>query len=127
MKNILVSLSLFSLFTCLVFSCTKNTGPEEPVITITNPTDTTNINAGDTIEIKGALSDNINLHEFYLTIKNNSTDSVLVYDNPYVHGGKTYPFNYLWITRDSAIYKLTLKVLDHESHTTSKEVLIHVN
>lgn len=127
MKNILVSHSLIFLFTCLFFSCTKRTGPNEPVITITFPTDTTTINAGDTIEIKGTLSDNIDLHEFYLTIKNNNTDALVAYDNPYVHGGKTYPFNYFWITGDSAIYTLSLKVLDHENHSTTKEVLLHVN
>ena len=127
MKNFLYSVLLISIFSCLVFSCTKYTGPDEPVITLTTPTDTTNIYAGDTIQIKGTVSDNKDLHEFYLTIKNNGNDSVMAYENPYVHGAKTHNFDYFWITGDSAIYTLTIKVLDHESHSTTKEVLLHVN
>lgn len=127
MKNFFYSVLLISIFSCFVFSCTKNTGPDEPVITLTTPTDTTTINAGDTIQIAGKISDNKDLHEFYLTIKNNNTDSVVAYENPYVHGAKTYSFDYFWITGDSAIYTVTVKVLDHESHSTSKEVLLHVN
>ncbi len=127
MKNLFLSFLLVSIFTCLVFSCTKKTGPDEPIITITNPTDTTTINTGDTVQIKGTVSDNVDLHEFYLTIKNNTTDSTVASDNPYVHGGKTFSFDYAWIAIDSAVYKLTVKVIDHDSHTSTKEVLIHVN
>lgn len=127
MKNFLYSVLFLSNFSCLLFSCTKYAGPDEPVITLTTPTDTSTINAGDTIQIKGSVTDNKDLHEFYLTIKNNINDSIMAYENPYVHGGKTYSFDYLWITGDSAIYTLTLKVLDHESHSTTKEVLLQVN
>lgn len=127
MKNCLCFILLGLLFSFILFSCTKYTGPEEPVITLVIPSDTTTINAGDTIEIKGTVSDNKDLHEFYLTIKNNNNDSVVANENPYVHGAKTHNFDYWWITRDSAIYTLSVKVLDHENHSTTKEVLLHVN
>jgi hypothetical protein len=127
MKNLPLIIILTLVLSSAIFSCTKNTGPEYPVITLTTPTDTTVINAGDTIQIKGSVSDNKDLHEFYLTLQNDNTGTVLFYDNPYVHGAKIHNFNYQWNNVDSAIYKLTIQALDHENHTSTKEVLLHVN
>lgn len=127
MKNFVYSSLLISILSTVIFSCTKNTGPASPVITLTNPADTTIINAGDTVEIKGSVSDNKDLHEFYFTLQNNNTGTVIFYDNPYVHGAKIHSFDYWWITGDSAVYKLTIQALDHESHITTKEVLLNVN
>ncbi len=127
MKTFFQALFLISTFSTLLFSCTKNTGPAEPVIILTSPTDTTTINAGDTVQIVGSVSDNKDLHEFYFTLKNNTTDTVEFYDNPYVHGAKIHHFTYQWITGDSAAYKLIIQVLDHESHTSTKELVVKVN
>ena len=127
MKKFFQALFLISTLAAALFSCTKNTGPAEPVIILTSPTDTTTINAGDTVQIVGSVSDNKDLHEFYFTLKNHTADTVVSYDNPYVHGAKIHHFAYQWITGDSAVYKLIIQVLDHDNHTRTKELLVKVN
>lgn len=127
LKNLILVLSIIAAVSLFIPSCKKYTGPETPVITLLLPRDTSIINAGDTISIKGSASDNKDLHEIYFTIKNTTNDSIYVYVHPYVHGLKIFNFSYLWITVDSSIYKLTIEAQDHDNHSTKKEIMLTVN
>src|SRR4051812_16240458 len=92
------------LIAATLYSCKKNTGPSQPVATLTSPSDTLIINAGDTIELKGTVSDNKSLHEVFFTLAYAANDSVLFADNPYTHGAKYREFSYTWITGPAATY-----------------------
>ena len=127
MKNFLRALLLISIFSTVIFSCTKNTGPAEPIILLAAPTDTTTFHADSVVFIQGSVSDNKDLHEIYFSIKKNATDSIYDYRNPYVHGGKVYPFVFNSVPLDSGIYTLSIKVLDHDGHATQKELLLNVD
>ena len=110
------------------YSCKKNTGPPEPVITLTLPTDTTIINAGDTVELKWTISDNKSLHEVFFTLAYAADSTVIFSDNPYTHGAKSRNFSYTWITSSTpAAYNLLIEVQDHDHHLTKQEfpILVH--
>ena len=131
MKNLLTgSLKCFVcalLISVFINSCNKYTGPSEPVITLTSPSDTTIINAGDTVLLKATVSDNKSPHEVYITFKNTDEDSVLLYEHPYIHGAKNYNFSVIWITGSAASYQLMVEADDHESHTTVIQFPLIVN
>jgi hypothetical protein len=109
------------LLSVVLFSCKKYPGPSEPVVDITSPSDTTIINAGDTVIIKGVVSDNKSLHEVYFTLAYSANDSALFSHHPYTHGRQAYPFEYLWITSDAGSYKFVVEAQDHDGHLTKKE------
>ena len=128
MKNFFFAFLLIVFVSVFVYSCKKNTGPSEPVITLTSPTDTIIINSGDTVLIKGTVSDNKSLHEVYITFKEVANDSVLlINDHPYTHGAKNYNLNYIWYTSVPAVYKLTIEVHDHDENIIRKDFLMTVH
>ena len=104
-----------------MFSCKKNTLPSEPVITLTFPSDTAVINAGDTVLIKGIISDNKNLHEVFFNLTDSANSFVFFSDNPYTHGAKSYYYSYVWITSSANAYKFVIEAHDHDNHTSKKE------
>ena len=112
---------------CIVASCKKNPGPENPVITLTSPADTLVINVGDTISINGTVTDNESLHEVFISFKNNGSDSVLINDNPYTHGSKSYTFRYTWYPSYTSTYTLNVIAQDHDLNTTEKDFSFTVN
>ena len=128
MKRIFsVSVALFLLLLIFVSSCKKDAVPSEPVITLTSPSDTVLINAGDTVLIKGTVSDNKSLHEVFFTLTDSANTSILFSDNPYTHGAKTHNFSYIWITSTPATYKFIIEARDHDNHTTTKEFQLIVH
>ena len=123
----LILLVVGAFLAAIVASCKKNPGPANPVITLTSPADTLVINVGDTISINGTVTDNESLHEVFISFKDNSSDSVLINDNPYTHGSKSYTFRYTWYATDASNYTLNIIAQDHDLNTTEKGFSFTVN
>ena len=111
----------------VLYSCKKYPGPSQPVATLTSPSDTAIINAGDTILLKGTVSDNKSLHEVFFRLSDSANDSILFFDNPYTHGAQARNFSYTWITSLPGAYKWIVEIQDHDRHTTIQEFPIVVH
>ena len=99
-----------------------------PGSTLTSPADTLVINAGDTVLLKGSITDNKNLHELSLALQNLGDSAVLLNQSPYVHGLKEYKFSYTWITSTTpSVYKFTVDAHDHDGHEAEKDFFFSVN
>lgn len=127
MKNFLFAVILIISVSMFAYSCKKNTGPSEPVITLLSPSDTTIIQSGDTVLIEGTVTDNKSIHELYFTFRNTTTDSTILYDHPYAHGAKSYSFRYTWYPSSPASYKFTVDVHDHDENYVYKDFIMTVN
>ena len=134
-----IGMASFAMFDCrlqlldpfikmgVLYSCKKYPGPSQPVATLTSPSDTAIINAGDTISLKGTVSDNKSLHEVFFRLSDSANDSILFFDNPYTHGTQARNYSYAWITSLPGSYKWIVEVQDHDRHTTIQEFPIVVH
>lgn len=127
MKNSLLFLSAIALLIS-VSACKKTEGTVDtsPVVTISTPTAGQNFVSTDSIHFTGTASDNEELHEGKLEIIQASNDSVLAYQNEYVHAKKSYSFDGRFLipvtTSTSAIARATYE--DHDGNRTVREVNI---
>jgi hypothetical protein len=127
-KQFFFSLLIISSSVILISSCKKIPGTATPVVTLTSPADTLVIHAGDTVLIKGTVTDNKNLHELYFSFMNTSDSAVLLSEHPYVHGAKEHKFSYTWITSTTpSVYQFVVEAYDHDNHSAKKEFLFTVN
>lgn len=132
------NLALLAATVCLVFisACKKDKEPDDdhdpndktvPVLTIQSPTDLQMYNNGDTVWIKGTLTDN-SLHECYIALKNNADSSILFEQSPTVHDLTSYDINTFWKSsvKDHTNATLTITAQDHNSNVVTKTVAIHI-
>lgn len=98
-----------------------------PVLTIQSPTNMQMYNNGDTVWIKGTLTDN-SLHECYMVIKKNADSSILFEQSPTVHDLTSYDINAFWKSsvKDQTNATLTITAQDHNSNVVTKTVGIHI-
>jgi hypothetical protein len=101
-----------------LIACKKNNLPSQPQVRLESPADTTIITAGDTVLIKGQVSDNKSMHELYFTLQQTPNGAVLLNEHPYTHGAQARNFSYTWITTTPADYTFTVEVWDHDHHIT---------
>lgn len=127
MKNSFLTISAITLLVS-ISACKKTENPVDtsPVVTISTPTAGQNFAASDSIHFTGTASDNEDLHEGKLEIIQASNDSVLAYQNEYVHAKKSYNFDGRFLltvaTSTPAIARATYE--DHDGNRTVREVNI---
>lgn len=135
-KANLIQTTLVALATAGMFlqSCEKHKHDDDedkndhsiPVLNITSPTAMQMFNNGDTVWIKGTLTDN-SLHECYISIKNDK-DSLLFESSPTVHDLSSYDINTFWKSAVSdhtnAVLKITAE--DHNNNVVTDSVKIHI-
>lgn len=99
-----------------------------PVITLISPGDSQTYTSGDTVWIKGSMTDK-SLHESLITLIRDSDSASLLNETPYVHDLTSYNFNYFW--KSMATVKttatLTITVLDHGNNTSVAKRKIIIN
>ncbi|MEP7109358.1 MAG: hypothetical protein ABI760_15295 [Ferruginibacter sp.] len=116
----------------VVCACNKgrevDTDPTQPTITLTLPTNNEVYTSGDSIKIKGTVTDN-SLHELRLTITNNANGNILYHLEISVHELLSYDFDQGWKSIATAGTDATVRVEaeDHGNHTVEKEVTVHLN
>lgn len=138
MKNIKINSLLSALMIGLVMlgACKKEeddhdhntTGDKDkPVITLISPVNLQMYNNGDTVKIKGTLTD-ASLHELLIKITKDADGSILFQDAPAVHDLTSYTINSAWKSSVTDHTNATLVVLaeDHSSNVASDTVHIHI-
>lgn len=100
---------------------------DKPVITLTTPVNLQMYNNGDTVKIKGTLTD-ASLHELLIKITNDANGSILFQDAPLVHDLTTYNINSAWKSAVTDHTNATVVVLaeDHSSNVASDTIHIHI-
>jgi hypothetical protein len=97
-----------------------------PAVTLTSPTSMQIFYSGDTVWIKGTVTDQ-SLHEMVVSIKKKSDDAVLFTTTPTVHDLTTYNLNTFWkcaVSGHTDAY-LEIVVEDHSSNKTTHKTDIH--
>jgi len=132
-KTQLVSI-FFSLV--LVFtSCKKEdhnhdhptTDTSKPVVSISSPTAMQVYNSGDTVRIKGLVTD-ASLHELLIRIVKDSDQTELFRATPVVHDMTSYTIDTYWKSSvsDHTNATLIISAEDHSSNIGSDTVRIHI-
>lgn len=96
-----------------------------PVIVVDEPTEGAMTMLPDSTHIEGTVTDDDELHEMSVVVKNHMGDTVLA-QYPTVHALKTYIFHYHFTTSDTGMYHLYVTAEDHDGGETIKEVMFHV-
>ena len=124
--------SLMLLLT--VTACKKNDDHDEdandhdkPVLSITLPTDSMTYKHGDTVKIRGLVTDN-SLHELFVSIVENTNDSVLFTDAPNVHDLSAFSIASNWKSQVTKLTNARVIVVaeDHNANVTSDTIRIQV-
>lgn len=103
--------------------CKKN---QAPGLTIEAPVEMQDVATNDSILIRGVATDDRDLHEFAIVVTNVAGDTVAI-DTPYVHGAKSFEFNYYFAPVDTGIYNVSITAYDHDLDWMRKDVTIHAS
>lgn len=122
--NKLILISVFSAL-ALFSACEKHKeDANAPNISILNPTEGQVFKNGDTVRIKGTVSDE-ELHEMELSVIKSNDTTVYFKASPYVHEKASYDLNEYFVVdkiADSTNAVLTVTAHDHHEHSTTKKV-----
>lgn len=129
---------LFSIFFSLVLvvtSCKKedddhdhsSTDTTKPAVSISSPAAMQVYNSGDTVRIKGIVTD-ASLHELLIRIVKDSDQTELFRATPVVHDLTSYTIDTYWksAVTDHTNASLIISVEDHSSNIGSDTVHIHI-
>lgn len=121
-------LFFLSILAIAVSAChSHEEGNEAPTITIASPTGGQIFKSGATINITGTASDDVDLHEGTITIKNATTE--LFKQTPDVHSKKTFEINYNYVAPTVTV-NTTLDIIfsfyDHDENHTEKTISIQI-
>jgi hypothetical protein len=118
-----IALLLISLATQIT-ACNKKEN-QAPLIVIDEPANDAMIMLPDSAHIEGSVSDDNELHELSVVVKNHG-GSVVFEQYPTVHALKTFNFHYHFVTSDTGMYHLHVTAEDHDGGVSTKEVMFHV-
>lgn len=126
MKRLIFS---FIVLTICFFSCSKEKDGTPPKITITNPTNSQQINSIDTIQVEFEVADDMNIENIQVSLKN-SNDIVVGQSIVKRPDSKKYSFNELFylneILLESGSYYFDISASDGEN-TTRKYIDVNLN
>ena len=107
---------------------TQNAGDTaKPTISITSPSSMQVFYNGDTVKIRGLVSD-ASLHELLIKVVKDSDNSVLFSETPTVHDLSSYTINTNWKSQvtDHTNARVIVVAEDHSSNVSSDTVRIHI-
>lgn len=100
----------------------------KPVMTITAPVPNQSYKSGDSVKLKGTLTDN-SLHDFQWKIVQNSTNALLYQADISVHDYTSYTIDLGW--KSSVTTATDARVIawaiDHGNHVVTDTIAIHIN
>jgi len=99
----------------------------KPTVVINTPSNLQMYNNGDTIKIRGQVSD-ASLHELLIKIVKDSDHSVLFSETTNVHDLSAYTFNSNWksVVSDHTNASVIVTAKDHNSNVGSDTIKIHI-
>ncbi|GIV33889.1 MAG: hypothetical protein KatS3mg031_1424 [Chitinophagales bacterium] len=131
----LLMISIFC-FTAVTFTgCDKkdddhHSGPDTqaPVFNITSPTPMQVFNNGDTVFLRGTLTDDKSLHDLEILIKNADNDSTLFSLSQSVHDLTSYNIDFFWKSSvsDHTNAHVIFMAEDHGGNIGRDTVHIHI-
>jgi hypothetical protein len=100
----------------------------KPVLTITLPVQNQSYKSGDSVKLKGTLTDN-SLHDFQWTIVQNSNNAVLYQADISVHDYTSYTIDLGWKSSVTAATdaRVIAWAIDHGNHVVTDTIGIHIN
>ena len=121
MKNKLV----YILLPLVLLACNKDEkDTQAPEVIIVNPIANVIYKSGDTVFIKGTVTDE-ELHELNIQVTKENDTLVLFTANPMVHEKQSYNMNEMWVVpalKDSMAVILSVEAHDHHEHSTKENV-----
>ena len=104
-----------------------DTDTAAPALNMSSPNQMQVFNQGDTLYIKGSLTD-ASLHELSITLRDDKDSSLLFSATPVVHGLSTYTINSFWVCNVKDHTNATLRITAHDHRENKTEVLrsIHI-
>ena len=104
----------------------SSTDSDKPVITMSSPSDSMMYNNGDTMYIKGTVTDN-SLHELLVTVTD-ANDSILYSQAPVVHDLTSYTIDMSWKTQVGNHTNASIIVVaeDHNANISSDTIHVHI-
>ena len=121
MKKLLYAACIAAVF-C---SCKKDTGDTSfPVIALSTPSDHQNFKAGQTVTISASISDNDELHEVHLYVKNKATSAEILHVEEHTDT-KTYTLLKTFTAQAGVTYKIELEANDHSDNESKVEIEVN--
>lgn len=132
----IASITLLLLAFCQLSSCKKeddhqheddSTDIVKPSVMVTLPSSMQMYNNGDTVKIKGSVSD-ASLHELLIKIVNDADGTILYSETPTVHDLTSFSINSNWKSNVTTHTNASVIVVaeDHNSNVGSDTVKIHI-
>ena len=105
----------------------SSTDSEKPVLSMTLPSDSMTFNNGDTVKIRGTVTDN-SLHELMVSIINNDNDSILYSAAPVVHDLTAYTIAMDWKSQVTTHTNASVIIVaeDHSANVVADTIRIHI-
>lgn len=115
--------SLYGIFLiALLCACKKEAGDtSRPVIALTSPTDHQTFAAGQTVTISATITDNDELHEVHLYVKNKSTGAEVLHLEEHTDV-KSYTLLKTFTAQVGITYKIELEANDHGENEAKVEI-----
>jgi len=117
MKNI-------ALFLCLLLtfaSCSKETN--RPQMRIISPLNNQVFSSGETVAVRGTISDDTGIHDLHMTITNTSTGTQLMHLNEHLDT-QLYTLDESFVAQAGNSYTIKIEADDHDSNTTGIELVV---
>jgi len=127
MKNIQIIIVVFS-FLLIFAACEKETTPPSPTVHVHQPTAGTTYNSGDTVWIEAHYTDEDELHECHLDVKNTTSDTTFLHVHAHSHGTSYEIDTFVVVTASMhSDFQLTAMGTNHNSLSTTETVDFHVH
>ena len=116
----------------LIISCNPDDGPQidesAPEIEIFAPQDGATFEAGALVPLRVDISDNVEMHEYSISLVNLSTNNVTVIDFGHQHDALIQVDKEFQLPPSSnRMYEIRVEASDHDENSNSVNISINVN
>jgi hypothetical protein len=124
-QHIFSSLIILAIISSVIISC-KKTDDENPVITLSEPYSEQEFAIGDTIFIKGDITDNESLHQIEVKLTKQETGET-IFDLSEHPDAAAYHLDTFYVSADSVHfhYHLIIEATDHDDNKAELEYTLH--
>ena len=120
-KKLIFSISIIAII--MITACGKESDTDNPVVTITSPTEGQMFSNGDSALVAFTITD-ADTHGFDLSITNTTNSAVLFEEDEHSHDNITFSKKYK-LPDVATQMKITITGEDHNGNTTTKSVNFH--
>jgi hypothetical protein len=123
-----ISFYLLSILTLFVFACNQEQDTQSPVVNISDPDNNAHYAAGETFEVSGSATDDIELSSVVLSIHRDSVDGDMVYERNLTDvSGVRHDFNEEVMIEESGHYFVVVTATDNENNRAMSSVEVNIH